>query len=153
MTRRPLADGQAQMLRRWVAGASDDRLESVMRGPLRRVLLWQIFRTMGRRFDAERGGRVEAVVEFRVGRPGPGPADRRQLVMAGGRCRAPRRRTDAPTLTLELDSVSFLRLVAGSTGAPWLLLRGKLRIGGDLLLAARLPGLLRIPRAPDERAS
>jgi hypothetical protein len=53
---------------------------------------------------------------------------------------------------LEMDSVSFLRLVGGAAGAPGLVVRGRLRVGGDLLLAARLPTLLKIPRTRDERA-
>lgn len=122
-----------------------------MRGSLRGILLWQIFTTMRQRFDGDRGRRVEAVVEFRIGRPGRRLVDRYQLVMAGGRCRRPRHGTLTPTVTLEVDSVSFLRLVGGVAGAPGLLLRGRLKVGGDLLLAARLPTLLNIPRAPDER--
>jgi hypothetical protein len=129
--RRRVADRKADMLRRWVGRASDDRLESVMRGPLRRVLLRQVFTTMCQRFDGERGRRVEAIVEFRVGRPGRQLVDRRQIVMARGRCRRPTHRADAPSVTLEMDSVSF-------------------KVRGDLLLAARLPGLLNIPRGPDE---
>jgi hypothetical protein len=122
-----------------------------MRGPLRRVLLWQIFATMRQRFDGDRGLRVEAVIEFRIGRPGRQRVDRYQLIMAGGRCRRPRHRRQAARVILEMDSVSFLRLIGGAAGAPGLLVRGRLKVAGDLLVAARLPTLLRIPRTPDER--
>jgi hypothetical protein len=146
--RRRVADRKAELFRRWVADASDERLEAVMRGPLRPVLMRQILTTMCRRFDGDRGRRVDAVVEFRVGHPRSRPPDRHQLVMARGRCTRSRRRTEAPSLTLALDSVSFLRLVGGSASAPGLLVRGRLRISGDVVLAARLPALMNIPRSP-----
>ena len=123
-----------------------------MRGPLRRVLLWQIFATMCQRFDGDRGRRVDAVIEFKIGRTGRQRVDRYQLIMAGGRCRRPRHRRRTANVILEMDSVSFLRLVGGAAGAPGLVVRGRLRVGGDFLLAARLPTLLKIPRTPDERA-
>jgi hypothetical protein len=71
--------------------------------------------------------------------------------MAGGRCRRPRHRRQAARVILEMDSVSLLRLIGGAAGAPGLLVRGRLKVAGDLLVAAPLPTLLRFPRTPDER--
>jgi hypothetical protein len=65
-TRPRLADIKAAWLARWVWYASDEQLERVMRSRVRRILLWQIFRTMRQRFDAERAAGVDAVVEFRI---------------------------------------------------------------------------------------
>jgi len=139
------------MLARWVAGATDERLEAVLRGPLRTILLWQIFATMCQRFDPGRAQRLDAVVEFRIHRPGRETVDRYRVTVANGRCTTARRGIQPATVALDMGSVSFLRLVGGAAGAPGLLLKGKLKVRGDLLLAARLPSLLNIPRPPDRR--
>lgn len=144
--RRRLADRKAELLARWVGTASDERLDSVMRSPLRPVLLWQIFKTMRRRFDADRAPGIDAVVEFRIRRRRSGRADRYQVAMADGRCTATRWARRPPTVTLEMEGVPFLRLVGGAAGAARLVLSGRMSVRGDLLLAARLPALLNIPQ-------
>ncbi len=103
---------------------------------------------MRQRIDARRAAGVDAVVEWRIGGRRRGGVDRYQLAFAGGRCRARRGGRQVPTLTLELDGVGFLRLVAGASGAARLALGGRLRVRGDLVLAARLPRLLNVPRGP-----
>jgi len=149
--RHRLADRKAELLARWVKAATDERLEAVMRGLHRRVLLWQIFRTMRQRVDPDRGWGGDAVVEFRIRRHRADGVDRYQLVIAEGRCTTTRSAKRTPTLTLEMQPVVFLRLVGGAASAPALILTRKLRVSGDLLLAARLPTLLKIPR-PTSRA-
>ena len=146
MSRRPVAELKARALARWVAGASTARLERVMRSPLRRLLLRQIFRTMRRRFDPAQAAGVDAVVEFRIRRSGGGPVDRFQVVISRGRCTTSRGGGRRPSVTLDMGPATFLRLVGGAAGAPKLVLMGKLWVWGDPLLAARLPSLLNIPR-------
>jgi SCP-2 sterol transfer family len=143
--RRRLADRKAGLLARWVASASDARLELAMRRPFRRILLWQIFTTMCRRVDAN-AWPADAVVQFRIRRHRSTTVDRYQVAIANGRCRASRSAKRRPTVTLDLMPVPFLRLVGGAAGAPSLILTGRLRVAGDLLLAARLPRLLNVPR-------
>jgi len=149
--RHRLADRKAELLARWVKAATDERLEAVMRGLHRRVLLWQIFRTMRQRVDPDRGWGGDAVVEFRIRRHRADGVDRYQLAVADGRCTTTRSAKRTPTLTLEMQPVVFLRLVGGAASAPALILTRRLRISGDLVLAARLPTLLKTPR-PTSRA-
>jgi hypothetical protein len=144
-TRRRLADHKAGLLARWVGSASDAQLELAMRRPVRRILLWQVFATMCRRVDGN-AWPANAVVEFRIHRRRSSGIDRYQVAIANGRCRASRSAKGRPTVTLDLMPVPFLRLVGGAAGAPSLILTGKLRVAGDLILAARLPRLLGIPR-------
>jgi hypothetical protein len=139
------------LLARWVAGAADERLEAVMRGPLRVVLLWQIFATMRQRFDPGRAPRLHAVVEFRIRRPGRETVDRYQVTVTDERCTITIRGNQPAAVALEMGSAAFLRLVGGAAAAPGLLLKGKLKVRGDLFLATRLPRLLNIPRPPDRR--
>jgi hypothetical protein len=146
-TRRPrrrwLADRKAEALAWWVSRASDERLESVMRSPLRGVLLWQIFRTMRQR--AQPNKRVNAVVEFRITGRRDGAIDCYQFTLADGRGVTSKRGGRRPALTLELESVAFLRLAGGTASPPRLLLAGKLKLHGDLMLALALPTALRLP--------
>jgi SCP-2 sterol transfer family len=142
--RRWFAELKAELLAAWVSRASEQRIESVMGSRLRAVLLWQIFRTIRQR--AQPDERLQAVVEFRItGRPDHG-ADAYQLELAHGRCRRPRHKSPKPALTLELDGIAFLHLVGGMVSPQRLLIAGKLRPHGDLLLALALPTALRLPR-------
>jgi SCP-2 sterol transfer family len=117
---------------------------SVMRGRLRGVGLWQIFRTIRQR--AQPGTRLDAIVEFRVTGRRDGGIDRYQLALIDGRGRRPRRDAPRPALTLELEPVAFLWLVGGTASTERLLIAGKLKLRGDLLLALALPTALRVPR-------
>jgi SCP-2 sterol transfer family len=48
-------------------------------------------------------------------------------------------------VTLELEPVAFLRLVGGSASPQRLLIAGKLKLHGDLVVALALPNALRLP--------
>jgi hypothetical protein len=139
-----LADLKAEALAWWVRTSSERRLRSVMGGRLRGVVLWQIFRTMRQR--AQPDARVDAVVEFRITGRRNGGIDTYQLALIDGRGRRPGRNAPRPSLTLELEPVAFLRLVGGTAGAERLLIAGRLKVRGDLLLALALPTALRVPR-------
>jgi hypothetical protein len=142
--RRWFPDFKAEALAWWVRTSSNQRLQSVMRSRLRGVLLWQIFRAIGQR--AQPDPHLNAVVEFRItGRRGGG-IDRYQLTLIDGLCRTSRRGERRPALTLELEPVAFLRLVGGTASAQRLLIAGKLKLRGDLIVALALPAALRLPR-------
>jgi hypothetical protein len=98
--RHRLADREAELLARWVRAAPDERLEAVMRGGLRRVLLRQIFRTMRQRVDPDHGWGGDAVVEFRIRRHCGKGVDRYQLAIAEGRCTTARSAKRRPTVQL-----------------------------------------------------
>jgi hypothetical protein len=138
------ADLKAEALARWVSGASEQRLRSVIHSRLRTVLLWQIFRTICHR--AQPDIRLNAVVEFRIGGRRGGGIDCYRLTLAGGRCRRSRRGRGTPKLTLELEPVAFLRLVSGAASPSWLVITGQLKLRGDLKLAVALPTALRLPK-------
>ena len=146
-----LADLKAQALAWWVTRSSERRLRSVMRGRLRGVVLWQIFRTIRQR--AQPDTRVDAVVEFRITGRRDGGIDRYQLALIDGRGRRPRRDARRPALTLELEPVAFLRLVGGTASAERLLIAGKLKLRGDLLLALALPSSAQDSQAPPTNAA
>jgi hypothetical protein len=105
--RRPrwFADLKAEALACWVTSTSEPRLRSVMRGRLRGVLLWQIFRTIRRR--AQPDPRLNAVVEFRITGRRDGGMDRYRFALIDGRGKRPSREAREPALTIELEPVAF----------------------------------------------
>ena len=138
-----------------------------MRSRLRGVLLWQIFRTIRQRTQPD--ARINAVVEVRIAGRRDGGIDRHQLTLTDGRCRKARRGGRRPAVTFELAPVAFMRLVGGTASPQRLLIVGKLKVRGDLVLALALPRTLRLlvererlaaavtaigqlTRSPDDRA-
>jgi hypothetical protein len=141
-----VSDRLAQAFARYVAARSTPELEQLMAGRRRGPLLWGIFRIMPRRLDRSAIEAGEAtLIEIRVRDTVRGRPDRRQLLIARGRCRVSRHRLGEPDTTVSFDPVSFLRFVAGEVGARELFVSGQISVDGSLLAAAELPSLFRRP--------
>jgi hypothetical protein len=121
-------------------------LEALMRTPARGPLLAAIFGQMSRRIDPKRAARLEAVVRWHiVGEAGDEHVDTFDLVLAGGNSRIVRPSSD-PTnarLTITVTAVDLVRLATGNSDALDAFFRGRVRLRGDFLLAARLAALFR----------
>jgi putative sterol carrier protein len=52
-----------------------------------------------------------------------------------------------PRVTFKLKPVDFLKLVSGNAAGPMMFMTGKLKIEGDLMFAAGVQSLFRIPGA------
>jgi putative sterol carrier protein len=142
----PLPELDADQYASLVAQATDDQLAEGL-AQNREILLDQVFQSMPERFMAEKAGDVEAVVEWRVrGRP-DGGVDRWQLVIEKGSCRAQRDGDAEPTVSFTVGDVDFIKLVTGNASGPMLFTFGKLKIRGDLLLAARFQSFFEVPRS------
>jgi putative sterol carrier protein len=131
---------------RGVATTPDDALAAGMRSKFRGQILDEIFGRMEEHFRADRARDVDGVVHFRITDHPEGDDDRYEVVIRGGSCRLNRPPKNDPRATIVVDPVSFLKLVTGNANGPELFLRRKLRIKGDLMFAAQVPGLFRIPR-------
>lgn len=99
----------------------------------------RLARDLRARFAAERAQRLRAVVELRVGNRPP-DIERFQLVIADGRCDLAERPLP-PTTIIEVDPEDLADLLGGRTKVAQLFMSQRLRVRGDMLLAARLPGL------------
>ena len=132
---------------RAVADTPDEALEEGMASENRALILDEIFAQMERRFDAARGGDVDAVIDWKIhDRPGGG-YDHYRVTLASGECRVDKDPADGePRVTFKLKPVTFLRLVTGNASGPQLFLTGRLKIDGDLMFAARVQNLFEIPK-------
>jgi putative sterol carrier protein len=115
------------------------------RGP-RRAILWVIFRLMERQLDSEKARDTEAVIHWTITTPSGDVDERWQLVLERGTAKVSRHPDRTPSLTITIDAERFIELASGTGSAPAMFMQGKLKVDGDLMLAARLPALFRIPQ-------
>jgi predicted lipid carrier protein YhbT len=142
---RQLADGVSRVLR----GVPDDRLEQAMRTPLRRVVLDAIFWQMPQHLDRRGASAVDATVRWSVTGRGDGGADVYDLVIADGRARISRSGRHQPRLTITLGAAELVRLVSGGLDPMQAYFKRRIQLSGDIMLAAKLTGLFRIPKRRD----
>ena len=62
-----------------------------------------------------------------------------------GACRVEQGPAEDPSVTYEIAPVDFVKLVTGNASGPKLFLFGRLKIRGNLLLAARMQTFFSIP--------
>lgn len=125
-----------------------------MRTPVRRLVLDAIFWQMPQHFDAKQAKDVKATIEWRITGRGDGGVDTYQVTVAHGGCHARRGAVDpSPRLTISLDAAEFLRLATGNSNPMQAYLKGRIKLAGDIMVAAKLLQLFRIPSARSQRAA
>jgi hypothetical protein len=128
---------------RIVRDATDEQLAAGVVAN-RELILTQIFAQMPATLDRAAVGELDAVVEWRIGDRPDGGHDRWQLAFRGGAVSLERDGAAEPSIVCEVGAVDFLRLCADPSAGPQLFLTGRLRIEGDLMLAAQMPALFRL---------
>lgn len=138
-----VAEGFARMVR----STRNGHLERALAGPVRRVVLDAIFRQMPRHFDGTAAGNLDAVIRWCIGRGGGSDApDVYELEIRDGRCRAWRGENGRePRVTITLQAAEFVRLATGNSDPMKAYFTGRVALGGDIMLAAKLQSLFRIP--------
>jgi putative sterol carrier protein len=140
-----LADGFGRVLR----DAPPERLEQAMRSPLRKPILDGIFWQMPKQLDARQAAGVRASIRWCITGRADGGVDTYQLELDDGRARIIRGAgAPDPRLTITLDGVEFLRLVSGNSDPMRAYFTGQIKLAGDIMVAAKLATLFRIPGAP-----
>jgi putative sterol carrier protein len=124
--------------------ASDDQLRAGL-DVNRELILNEIFRQMPGQFDPERAAGVDATVEWRILNDHGSEYDSWHLTIRDGRCEMQPGPIEDPTVTYEIDPLDFIRLISGGASGPKLFLFGRLKVRGNLVLAARMPGFFNIP--------
>lgn len=132
---------------RLISRASTDQIEAVMARPeLAERILDEVFRRMGSHYEPETARDTEAVVRWRIGKD-PVTAVRYECVLSGHTCTVNKTPEHEPRVTITVGPVEFLRLASGNASAPALLMKGKLKVAGDVGFAAGLTKLFHIPKA------
>jgi putative sterol carrier protein len=130
-----------------IASAPDDALRRGMRGPIRDLILEEIFRRFPDYVQRRRVAGLDAAIRFLITGRLDGGADRYGVRIAGGEVTTGRDLDIEPRTTIVTDGADFLRLVTGNLNPVMAFMTGKLKLKGDLGFAAQLPGLFRIPSA------
>jgi putative sterol carrier protein len=143
-----LATFDATQLAQLVATASDEDLAAGMADPEgRKTTLDEIFRRMAEHVKPDKAQGTDAVIHFKILDRPDGGYDHYEVVIKDGTCAV----TDTPAgearVTFKIGPVDFLRLVSGNAAGPMLFMAGKLKIEGDLMFAATMTSLFRIPDA------
>jgi putative sterol carrier protein len=144
------ADAPAQLadgLGRLVRDTSPERLEQVMRSPARKPILDGVFWQMPKQLDAKQAAGLKTSIRWVVtGRADDG-TDVYQLELEDGRCQVIKGSGGPdPRLTITIDGVDFLRLVSGNLDPMQAYFKGRIKLTGDVMVAAKLGSLFKIPR-------
>jgi putative sterol carrier protein len=123
----------------------DEQLREGLRSEYREMVLDGVFDVIARQIDQQKAGDTDAVIHWKVGGRADGGHDLYELKVRGGRGEVSKEATEPARLTLSLDALDFLKLVTGNESGPKLFMVGRLRLEGDLLFAARLQSLFRMP--------
>jgi putative sterol carrier protein len=135
---------------RSVATTPDEQLAEGMRSELRGQILDEIFRRMEEHFDSSKARGLDAVLHWKITGRSDDSADHYEAVIRNGACRVTAQPSESPRVTFTIGGVEFLKLVTGNVDGPKLFMTGGLKIEGDLMFAAQVAGLFKIPggRAP-----
>ena len=121
-------------------------IAEAFQGELRLRALREIFARMERLFRPEAAGSLRALIRWRI--EGAEDAALFETAIADGRCVASEGATaDEPRVTLALADAEFLKLVSGNGNPVTMFVLRKIKISGDVGLAAGLTRLFDIPKA------
>jgi predicted lipid carrier protein YhbT len=132
---------------RLVKGLSARDVAEAFRGELRLRALREIFARMERVFRPDAAGSLRALIRWRV-EGTEGSATVFETEIAGGRCVSTEGDSGTEArVTLTLADAEFLKLVSGNGNPVTMFVLRKIKISGDVGLAAGLTRLFDIPKA------
>ncbi|MFH8485628.1 SCP2 sterol-binding domain-containing protein [Streptomyces longisporoflavus] len=112
---------------------------------LRARVLQEVFGRMGRQFKPEAAGTLKALIRWKI--TGIDEAVY-ETDISEGTCVVREGRSDAePRVTLVMADAEFLKLVSGNANPVTMFMMRKLKIAGDVALAAGLTRYFDIPKA------
>jgi putative sterol carrier protein len=139
-----LAEGFAKVVR----SAPDERLQQVLRTPIRRPVLEGIFWQMPQHINRKAAAGMKATIRWRITRGDGERADVYDLEIDDGRCRVRRGEGEAdPKVTIILDAAEFIKIATANSDPMQAYFKGRIKLEGDIMVAARLQPLFRIPGA------
>lgn len=134
-----------------IAKVKDAHLHSVMAGGLRQVVLTEVFRRLPDFVHAEKAKRHRLAVVFKIGGRPDGESDRYLVTLQHGRvvveCIDSADKDPQRDATIALNGAQFLKLVTGHLNPVKGVMRGHLKVRGDVKAALTFSGLMDIPSA------
>jgi putative sterol carrier protein len=127
-----------------------EKLAEAMNGPLRDVIVTEVFRRMPERIRPSAAA-TQATLAWTITRP-EGEPDRYVVHLESGSCRVEPGTHESPRVALEMNAVTFLRLVTGNENPVTAFMSGLITIQGDLMFAATVPTLFDIPTGAGDGA-
>jgi alkyl sulfatase BDS1-like metallo-beta-lactamase superfamily hydrolase len=149
--RRLAADAPAHLaggFERLVRESPPQRLEQLMRSPARKPVLDGIFWQMPRQIDASAAAGTTLAIRWVVTGRADGGSDTYLLLIEDGQARTERGEGGDPRLTVTLDGVEFLKLASGNSDPMQAYFTGRIKLTGDIMVAAKLAQMFRMPGAP-----
>ena len=126
-------DDARSALSELVEGNSDDEITKAAEELGIDTLLDQVFAGMEQAFRPDKAAGQNAVVQWDVN--APEGTRSRTVRIADGTCKVEPGAAETPRLTLTLELPDFLRFVAGQLDGMQAFMSGKLKLGGDIMLA------------------
>ncbi|MFG2647096.1 SCP2 sterol-binding domain-containing protein [Streptomyces sp. NPDC048436] len=141
-----------------VKGLSNKEITEIAQdGELRARVLAEVFGRMGRQFKPEAAGTLKALIRWKitgadkaVGEGADKAADETvyETDISEGTCTVSAGRSNAePRVTLVMGDAEFLKLVSGNANPVTMFMTRKLKVAGDVALAAGLTRYFDIPKA------
>jgi putative sterol carrier protein len=130
---------------RIVKGLTAKQLGEVMHGELRSRVLGEVFGRMKQQFRPEAAGALTALIRWRI----TGDSEVvYETAIDRGTCTVGEGRSEAePRTTLVMGDAEFLKLVSGNGNPVTMFMMRKLKVAGDVGLAAGLTRYFDIPKA------
>lgn len=109
-------------------------------------MLGGIFSQMPRYLDRAGARDLDATVRWRITGRSDGEADVWELTIADGHGRVRRGESGAePIVTITTEAAEFVRIATGNLEPMSAYFRGRVQLAGDIMFAAKLQTLFRIP--------
>lgn len=127
---------------------SDKEISEIMRGENRVPILDAVFARFPALFRADRAEGVSTTTQFRItGGPDEHPHDTYEIVIDGGECRVSEEPGDDFDTSLMMAPPDFMKIATGRGNPTMLVMRGKVKVKGDVAAAAKFPSMFDIPKA------
>lgn len=140
------AEISPQDFARLIKDLSRRELAAIASGPSRGRIVDEIVSRMAQSFDSSAAGGLKALVRWRIVDEGQ-PDIAFEMDIADGSCLVTRGVSERePRLGLAMSAADFARLASGNATGPALFMTRRLKVTGDLGLAASLVRYFDIPR-------
>lgn len=127
---------------------SDKEISEVMRGEHRVPILEAVFERFPTLFRADRAEGVSTTTQFRItGGPDEQPHDTYEVVIDDGDCTVSEAPGDDYDVSLMMAPPEFVKMVTGRGNPTMMVMRGKIKVKGDVAAAAKFPSMFDIPKA------